>query len=277
MAEVIRCAGCGSSNIYITNDGSTPVMLCKQCGGRYRLTADAGLDFSHTNAIRFFAGQMLPTAVHFARDALKIAPGDIPANYILAYDAEFQQKQNGSLKAFFSSAQEQVLLREEAAELMKLFLTYEKKLTVYEQDVLLLLTKDPQCDRESLKEFTNAFCSAQIVRRSNVDFLNEEMKQLYIFLIAECEAYRICTTLLAAIKGNGGSPYHGDNFFQEKRTQYFYEHFVLPVGEIISSISNDPYRMWFEDRYQQEKQQYLQLAEDGSRQNCGKGGACASA
>ena len=86
--------------------------------------------------------------------------------------------------------------------------------------------------------------------------LKPSLIELYTELVEHCGIPKTCFALLNAIQKNPDSPYAGDTFFLRPKTEYFYEHFVLPVGKVIDAMKDEQYRGKFLAAYKQRKQQY---------------------
>jgi hypothetical protein len=62
--------------------------------------------------------------------------------------------------------------------------------------------------------------------------------------------------LLKGIQTNPDSPYISNSFYLKSKTQYFYDHYVIPVGKIISSMQEGQWKQKFLGTYQAIQKKY---------------------
>lgn len=259
------CKGCGSSKV--TFDPESRKQICNQCGreeyySRATLNKNGKVSFSSHNAVSFFLKGDYANATHYARDVLNIFKDNAPARFIISYSDEFSDHRSGAIKDFFYETTDIPLEYEEVRDLIKLFLASAYNLSDYEKEILVLVAINMQSpeDGPELCDFTDKFCPYLIKRRTSMDFLNNEMVDIYAQLAEHCGVPKTCYTLIKAIRENADSPYVTNGFFLKSKTQYFYQHFVLPVGIVLDRMNSDEYKKKLQEAYKKQLQQFRQDA-----------------
>lgn len=260
-AGSMQCHGCGSTNV--TFDPQRRILICNQCGkqeyySRATLNANGKVVFARQNAINFFTHGHYDTARQYAQDILNISSDNAPALYMLAFYDEFTLGKNGALKRLFALFDTMALEYQEVQDLMELFLASPAKLLDFQEDIITVIAKNLQDEKDAqvLCAFFDKICPYFISRWPSMGFLKPSLIELYTELVEHCGIPKTCFALLNAIQKNPDSPYAGDTFFLRPKTEYFYEHFVLPVGKIIDAMKDEQYRGKFLAAYKQRKQQY---------------------
>ena len=261
MEGGMQCSGCGSTNV--TFDPQRRMLVCRQCGkeeyySRATLNANKKVVYSRQNAINFFVNGKFDLANQYAHDVINIAKDNAAALYIMAYYDECVLGKSRSMKSFFMFAEQTALEYDEIQELMQLFLASPYSLIDHEPDVISVLAKnlqDPK-DAQTLCDFFDKLCPYLIGKRPSIGFFTDEMIETYRELAEHCGIPKTCYALLNAIQTNPDSPYAGNSFFLKSKTEFFYEHFVLPVGKIIDSMAAGPYKEKFQSAYNHRKQKF---------------------
>lgn len=261
----LQCHGCGSSNVVF--DAKRRILTCNQCGkeeyySRATLNANGKVVFSRENAISFFNEGKYEDSMQFAMDVLKISKDNAPALYIIAYYDEYVRKKEGSLKNFFYEIKDISLEYNEVQELKKLLLASAYNLIEYEKETITLIAVNMQSeeDAEDLCDFVDKLCPYLIKRRTSMDFLTKELIEIYKELASHCDIPRTCFTLLKAINDNPDSPYKNNSFYLRSKVKYFYDNFIIPVGEIIRAMRTKELRDKFLNSYLKIKLQYEEMA-----------------
>ena len=259
------CTGCGSSNVFF--DAESRKLICNQCGkeeyySRATLNKNGKVAFSRDYAVSFFLKGDYTNARHYARDVLNVFKDNAPALFVISYSDEFAEHRSGAIKDFFNGITNVALEYDEVRDLQKLFLAGAYNLPDYEKEVLVLVASNTQSPQEvsELCDFTDKFCPYLIKRRTSMDFLNDEMVDIYAQLAEHCGVPKTCYTLIKAIRENADSPYATNGFFLKSKTQYFYQHFVLPIGSILDRMKMDEYKKKLQEAYQKQLQQFRQDA-----------------
>lgn len=115
-------------------------------------------------------------------------------------------------------------------------------------------------DRSRLENFIDAVCPFCIARYASEDFMTAERESFYQDIAANCNTPKTCLALLKGIRENPGSPYKTGSFALRRRTSYFFEHYVEPVGRIVNSMKASQYKQKFLVAYQQVSEQYRSMA-----------------
>ncbi len=261
MISGMQCSGCGSTNV--TFDPQRRVLLCNQCGkeeyySRATLNVNGQVAYSRQNAITFFVGGKYDTASQYAHDVINIFIDNAPALYIMAYYDEHILGKNGSIQSFFRFAESSALEYDEIKELMQLFLASPYSLIEYEKNVITVVAKNLQDERDAqmICDFLDKLCPYLIGKRPSMGFLSKEMVAIYSELAEHCGVPKLCYALLSAIQTNPDSPYASNTFLLKSKTRYFYDNFVLSVGKIIDSMADCQYKEMFQRAYQQRKRKY---------------------
>lgn len=264
--EGLKCSGCGSGFVYF--DPATRILTCNTCGkqeffSRATLNKNGKLVFCKENALKFFFEGKIDNAVKFAQDILNISKDYTPALFIFSYYDECVLRYTGSMKKFFSQAQDIPLEFDEVRDLIKLFKAAALNLSEFETDMLLLLAKNMQSpeDVKELSEFVDTICPVLISRQPSSNFFTAERAGIYAEFAEHCFIPRTCLALIKMINENPDSPYFGQQtFYLKARAQYFYNNVVIPVGNIITGMANSEYKQKFIGSYSKKKAQYEQDA-----------------
>lgn len=257
----MQCHGCGSTNV--TFDPQRRIVICNQCGkreyySRATLNANGKVVFARQNALNFFTHGHYDTARQYAQDILNISSDNAAALYIIAFYDEFSLGKNGSLKRLFRLFDTMALEYQEVRDLMELFLAAPGRLLDYQEEMISLTAKNLQSpeDAKTLCDFYDKICPFFISKWPSMSYFKPSLAEMYIELAGHCGIPKTCFALLNAIQKNPDSPYAGGTFFLKLKTEYFYEHFVLPVGKVIEAMQDQQMKGKFQTAYKQRKQQY---------------------
>ena len=261
----MQCHGCGSSNI--TFDPRRRTLHCNQCGkeeyySRATLNSNGKVVYSRRNAVKFFTAGNYDLARHSAEDVIGISLDNAPALYILNYYDEFVSGRAGALKRFFTMVADTPLEYDEVTELMSLFTASPNRLLDCEKEVIELIAVNMQSEKDTalIGEFFDKLCPYLISKRSSTDFLTAELAEDYRDLAKHCGIPKTCYALLNGIRSNPESPYVSGTFFLKGKTQYFFDHYVLPVGDIIDSMKPNEFKEKFRRVYAQRKAEFMKDA-----------------
>lgn len=263
--EGLVCHGCGSSNVVF--DPKRRILVCNQCGkeefySRATLNANGKVIFGRRNAIRFFTDGKLEDARHYAADVLNISMDNAPATYILAYYDEFSAGKTGGLYTFFSQIKKIVLEYDEVQDLLTLFRASAYNLGDYEEDVIELVATNMQSkeDAAALCSFVDALCPYLIARRPSSSFLTKELAEMYRELTDHCGIPKTCFALIKSIDTNPDSPYVDNSFYLKAKARYFYDHYVMEIGDILAAFNDPALRAKFLTAYRNKCAKYRQDA-----------------
>lgn len=256
----IECLGCGSTNVEF--QPSSRKIICKQCGreeyySRATLNKNSKVILAKDNAIKFFMNGDLETSQHYAREVLNLFIDNAPALYIINYYDEIKNAKNSCIKNFFSSIinnSDLALEFDEIRDLQTLFIASARILSDYEKEIIEISAANMQAedDRKELGEFIDKICPYFIKNRFSLDFLNTEMVSYYKELAAQLDIPKTCFALIKSIVENPDSPYVGNTFYLKSKTQYFYNNFVLIVGDIINNMVESKYKPKLRAAYEQQ-------------------------
>ena len=262
----MQCGGCGSVNV--TFDPQRRMLVCNQCGreeyySRASLCKNSKVAFCQHNAKQFFADGQYEMAERFAHDTINIMLDNTPALYIIAFYDEFTRGRNNALRDFFAKVADTPLEYEEVTDLMDLFLSAPGSLGEYEPQVITVAATNMQDERDAARlcEFIDKLCPYLIARRPSINYMTEELADMYRELAEHCGVPRTCFALLKAIRENPDSPYRDNSFYLKERSSYFYEHFVVPIGKVIMAMAEIPEKDKFVRAYRKYAEQYRQDAQ----------------
>ena len=233
----ITCEGCGSTDVEF--DPATRKVHCNQCGR----------EMYYSRARLGATGK-----VAFAKDAA--------AQFMVAYCDEFCEGLSGSMVVFFKRAEDIPLEYDEVRDLIDLFESTLYNMRDFEVQMVSLVVANMQSmeDRPRLESFIDAVCPFCIARYASEDFMTAERESFYQDIAANCNIPKTCLALLKGIRENPGSPYKTGSFALRRRTSYFLEHYVEPVGRIVNSMKASQYKQKFLVAYQQVSEQYRSMA-----------------
>lgn len=259
----LQCSGCGSSNVVF--DPQSRILICNQCGkneyySRATLNASGRVVFGKQNALKFFSTAQFDNAKHYARDVLNVSMDNAPALFIMAYHEEFVEMHVGAMDRFFEQVLPIALEYDEVREMKKLVITAAHQMSDYEPELIKLFAMNMQSDKDAdeLCALIDQLCPYFISKRTSSDFLTSDLIDLYSELAEHCVIPKTCFALLKAIETNPDSPFIGDSFYLRSKSEYFYNHYVMPVGHIIESMKPCEYKQKFALAYQKKKLQYEQ-------------------
>lgn len=260
-ATGLKCNGCGSSNVIF--DSKRRMLICNQCGkeeyySRATLNSNGKVLLSKDNAMHFFSEGKFDSARHYAHEILNISQDNAPALFIIAYYDQFVEKKDYSMRQFFSKIRDVSLEYREVRELITLFENAAYNMSDYEKDMLELAALNMQSseDVEELSRFVDKVCPYYISKRASTNFFTKEMYEIYEELSGHCDIPKTCFALLKSIKQNPDSPYSDNSFYLKAKTEYFYNNYVLPIGEIIQNMSNQEVKPKFVVTYNKLKEEY---------------------
>lgn len=257
----LTCRGCGSSNV--TFNAKQRMLVCNQCGReefyeRATLNANGKVVLSRKNAVHFFRDGKYENARHYAMDVLNIAMDNVPALFIIAYCEEFIDMRYGSIKQFFHQVTDVALEYDEVREMMELVSSSAYRLLDYEEQIIELFARNMQAEESAreLNDFIDKICPYFIGKRTSMDYLNTNLIEMYKELIGHCGIPRTCYALLKSIDSNPDSPYVTKSFYLKAKCKYYYDHYMIPIGEILGCMTNEEYRTKFLSVFQKKCEQY---------------------
>ncbi len=265
----LTCAGCGSTDVDFNTE--TRKVTCNQCGkveyySRAQLGATGKIVIAKDNAIKFFRDGNLSGAREFAVDVLNVMQDNAAALFIVAYCNEFVEGQAGAMDGFFRKTEPMPLESDEVKDLIALFGDKLPNLRDFEVQMVTLVVKNLQSpdDRARLNEFIDLVCPYCILRYASEDFMTPEREDFYRDLADNCDIPKTCLALLKGIRELPSSPYQAGSFGMRVRAAYFLEHYVEPVGRVVAAMKSSQFKPKFQQAYEREHEQYLQLMEQAS-------------
>ena len=214
------------------------------------------------NAIKFFKNGQFQDAKKYAYDVLNIALDNAPASYIIAFTNEFVECKSNSMKNFFTNAKGLLLEYDELEKLMELFIQSVPRMLDFEEDILTVVSLNMQTEEQAAKlcEFVDRICPYFIGKRISLNFMTDEMVEIYGDLAEHCSVPKTCFALLKGMDTNPDSPLLNDDFTYEAKVKSFYKNYILPVGEIIGKMRSQEFRAKLMPAYNKKRDYYEKKA-----------------
>lgn len=257
-ALVYYCPGCGQA---VDIDFKTRKGTCSWCGNvvsipRKFFSSDGKVRNDIPCLIKNFREKRYREALSNAESIFTVAIDYAPALFVRAYYESYicDIKNSDKMTRFFVQLSELEIDPEEVELLKEMFMLSIFKLDAYEHDILNWALSN-MADNDLLK-FVDEFSPRVIAKRTNIDFFEDGIAESYKEIAKRCSIPKTCYALLTAIKSNPDSPFLYNKFFLKTKTQRFYNDFVLPIGEIISSMSAVELKTKFYQVYKQLRSTY---------------------
>lgn len=262
----VQCAGCGSSEVEFIE--SSRKLICHKCGredywSRATLNKNRQVIINKDNAMKFFLEGDIDTSRCYALEVLNIFVDNIPAKYIISYFDEVKNGKIDSIKECIKCIQDTKDVHgDEIRDFSKLVIASARYLHEYSSDIIEVFVKNMQAmeDRKELSEIMDKICPYFIQLSSSIDFLKDKGLEYYTELAQNLDIPKTCFYLIKAIEENPYSPYVNNSFYMSTKTKYFYDEFVVPVGDIISKMKESEYKEKLKMAYQQKLLKYKQEA-----------------
>ena len=243
----LKCSGCGSSDVEFVP--KTRKLICHQCGkeeyySRATLNKNGKVIFAKDNAKKFFISGDMENSRYYALEVLNIFMDNVPAKYIVSYYDEVKNAKNSSIKDFFETVKDIPLEYDEIRDLQELFIASARVLNDYEKEIIEISEYNMQSiyDIKELEEFIDKICPYFIKNRLSADFMRDKGASYYEELANRLNIPKTCFALIKSIEENPESPYVSDSFSLQSKTRYFYENFVLVVGEVLNKMKESDYK-----------------------------------
>jgi hypothetical protein len=243
----LKCSGCGSSDVEFIP--KTRKLICHQCGkeeyySRATLNKNGKVIFAKDNAKKFFMNGDMENSRHYALEVLNIFMDNVPAKYIVSYYDEVKNAKNSSIKDFFETVKDIPLEYDEIRDLQELFVASARVLNDYEKEIIEISAYNMQAveDIRELEEFIDKICPYFIKNRLSADFMKNNGAAYYEELAGRLNIPKTCFALIKSIEENPESPYVCGSFYLQSKTRYFYDNFVLAVGDILNKMKESEYK-----------------------------------
>lgn len=257
----LQCHGCGSTNVFF--DAKRRIITCNTCGkeeyySRATLNATGKVSVNRDNAMKLFMQGQFESAQHYALEVLNMVIDSATALFIMAYYDEVVCHRMGRLKEFFVQVKDVPLEYDEVKELRQLFTAAAYALQDFEEQIVELIAVNMQSgeDAKELAEFIDQICPYFIAKRPSIDFFTANLADMYREIAGHCDIPKTCFALLKLIETNPDSPYPNNSFYLSAKTRYFYDHFIIPLGDIINAMRMSEYKEKFRASYQKRRQKY---------------------
>ncbi len=243
-------------------DFKTRTARCPYCGSaskisRRQLNGSPEVVENIEIAVSAFNDGDLERSKLAADHILKVSDDNAVALFINAYYGAFHgaKRSSDQLDLFFKTKLKELEIEEDEAEMLKnLILKVVLHLVPYEEDILEGFYN---CQRpEDLEEFVECFSPLVMVKRNDIDWFTPKIIDLYCKISAQSNIVKTWFSLYKQIGANPESPEKNNDFFLVKKTQRFYETFVLGVEKVYNSIADETNKQKFIGALQQKKQIY---------------------
>ena len=250
----VVCEYCGSINIKEERvDHQALVQQLEQKAAESALSAAKQAMGEQTAAVKntaveqFLKGD-LKAAEQSADVVLRDSPNCVEAELIKAicsYHALHQDE--ARMREYLQRLTNQTLTAEEKEHVRAMLLKFPTSFAAYETAVIRCIQKQ---DPENLCSFVDAFSPYIIKKRDSTVYLTPELVALYKELAGQCDIPKTCYALLSSVTTIPGSPYTNDSFYLKTKSTNFRNQYLVPIGEIISSIKSGQLRAQFSGAYQ---------------------------
>ena len=149
---------------------------------------------------------------------------------------------------------------DELRSLRELIIAGLPRLNDFEPEIITLVATNMQTqeDEQALCEFIDTICPYFIMKRPSINFLTIELVDLYTELAQHCSIPKTCFALLKSIDTNPESPFVKNDFFLQGKTRYFYDNYMLQIGDIFDSVRDKNIRNKFVGVYMQKRTEFEQ-------------------
>ena len=259
---------CGNCNASLNIDLKTRTCRCDWCHQlvhipRKEINAGPSVQSNVKQATEYFLNREFDRAVECAQGALAYAVDNAPAKYILAFYDRFiaKNRKEKALYHFFEERlieqQSEPLDEDEINTLKDFFLASPARLSEHEEQILDLVRGNAQTSEE-LCAFVDAFSPSVIAKRNSIDYLTQELADIYMELAEDCNIPKTCYALLSSIRTNPDSPYPNETFYLRNKTQRFLHTYVHPIGDVIEAMQDEEMRQKFLTAYNKLEAQILE-------------------
>lgn len=258
--QVFQCPGCFTTIPAECIDFKTRRAVCPSCGNlvilkRRDINNSDKVVYDIKNAIGYFLDGNYEIANHFAESALSVAVDNAAALFIIAYycaySAEIKTRKYID-KYFYETLPDLELDGEEAEQCKKLWLKVVPHLVDYEK---IILTKMLETQSASdLGAFVDSFSPYAIARRTNSEWLDVEMADLYKTINGQVDIPKTWFALYGSLGKNPDSPEIGDTYYLTTKASRFFNNYILRIGEIFSAIKSEALYRKFNGAFSNEKE-----------------------
>ena len=258
--QVFQCPGCFTTIPAECIDFKTRRAVCPSCGNlvilkRRDINNSDKVVYDVKNAVNYFLDANYDTANRFAESALSVAVDNAAALFIIAYYCAFsaETKTRKHLdKYFYETLPELELDADEAEYCKQLWLKTVPHLVDYEKIILtkMLETQSPK----DLGAFVESFSPYAIARRTNSEWLDKDMAELYKTINEQTDIPKTWFALYSSLGKNPDSPELGNTYYLTTKASRFFNNYILRIGEIFSKIKNEVLFKKFNGAFNNEKE-----------------------
>ncbi|MBQ7912911.1 MAG: hypothetical protein IJ308_04085 [Clostridia bacterium] len=264
-SQVYECPTCSQPIAFENVDFKTRRAHCEWCENdvilpRQEITGSDKVLNELKQAVRFFVEKDFKMAEKYAIEVLSTAVNHAAGLFIHGYYRAFVDgiKNRDTLNKFFNEDLQTIqdeggMTDEELEGFKQCVLSVVPNVAEYEQPILAaVLANDP----DGVVAFTEAFAPASIMKRTDIDWVNDEIFNIYKEIGSRGPIPKTWFALFSGMVQNPWSPYKA-GFHLKTRTQKFFDTYVTRVEKLLSSISNETLRTKFYGAFTNKKQEFI--------------------
>lgn len=262
-AQVYKCPGCGKAIPFQNVDFKTRRATCNYCDNdvilpRQEITSSDKVLNELKQAIRFFTEKDFEMAQKYAEAVLSTSVDHAVGLFIHGYVRAFvnTQKSRDTINNFFNKVLPEVsgdMADEELDGFKKCVLSVAPNVIEFEEPILAaVLASDPQ----GVVEFTEQFSPACIMKRTDVEWVNDNIFKIYKEIGSRGPIPKTWFALFSGMVNNPWSPYKA-GFHLKTRTQMFYDTYVQRVDALLNAIPDATLRAKFYGAFTNKKQEFI--------------------
>ncbi len=249
--EKFLCPNCGMPVEASAMNFKTRRAHCDFCGKeiifpKRSSTASPNAVHALEEATRFFMEKNYASAKTCAETVVSMVPGNAPALYIIAYYNAFVApvKNRSSLDRLFKETLPDVEFEIEEEEAFKsLLIKTILYASIYEEEIICKFVEFD--DASEAAEFIENFCPFTIAKRTTYTWLTPELVDAFKAISKKAAIPKTWYALLVSVSKNPESPLATGQFYLRTKSANFYNNYLLPVGEILSCISDQTMKTKF--------------------------------
>lgn len=262
-SQVYKCPGCGQSISFENVDFKTRRAHCEWCDNdvilpRREVTGSDKVRNELKQAVRFFTEKDFAMADKYAAEVLTTAVDHAAGLFIHGYVRAYVNatKNRDTLEKFFREDLPRVqedMEDEEVEGFKSCLLSVTPNVIEYEEQVLeAMLASDP----EGIVAFTEAFSPVCIMRRADIDWVNDNIFAAYNEISSRGPIPKTWFALFSGMVQNPYSPYKA-GFQLKTRAQKFFNNYVLRVDALLAAIPDVTLRTKFYGAFTNKKQEFI--------------------
>lgn len=261
QGQIYQCPGCFTPITAENIDFKTRRAVCPSCGNlviltRKTLNSSESVLHDLENAVRFFSEHNYDSAKRYAEAALSVAVDNTAALFIIAYYSAYcaENKTRKHIDRFFTETLSDIEFDEEELQAFKT-VVLKSVLHVVDYEKIILSKMLESLSVDELAEFTDSFSPYIICKRSNIDYLDSEMTEIYTRITERVDVPKTWYALFQSIIKNPASPELDGTYYLKTKTERFYNEYVLRIGMIFEHIKSEALKAKFNSAFCKKKEE----------------------